>query len=196
MHKFARRCFSQATGKKLSIVGISGSLRKGSYNTALLRAAQKLVPADVELTVAEIGDLPMFNEDLENSPTAAVTRFKAAVAAADAVLFVTPEHNYSVPAALKNAIDQGSRPPGKSVWAEKPIGLMSASMGSLGGIRAHLQLRQMFSPMPVFHGGGPTADVMVGSAHERIKDGKLEPFTEKKVQEYLELFAKWVRKQQ
>ncbi|MCL4403746.1 NAD(P)H-dependent oxidoreductase, partial [Patescibacteria group bacterium] len=104
----------------IKILGISGSLRKGSYHTQLLKAAQSLAPQGVTVDIAGIGDLPLFNQDLEQDPPESVKELKRRIKESDAVLFVTPEYNYSVPGVLKNAIDWASRPYGDSAWSGKP----------------------------------------------------------------------------
>ncbi len=128
--------------RKISILGFAGSLRHGSYNRALLRAASGLVPEEASLKIFELDGIPLFNQDLETSPPEIVKEFKNKIGAADAILMVTPEHNYSIPAALKNAIDWASRPYGDNSFEGKPVAIMSASTGMLGGSRAQYHLRQ------------------------------------------------------
>lgn len=131
-------------GEIISIGGIAGSLRKGSFNKAVLRAALRLLPEESVLEIIELDGIPGFNEDDEQSfPTAART-FKAKVKAADAILIVTPEYNYSVPGVLKNAIDWASRPYGDSAWNGKPVAILGASPSMLGTARAQYHLRQSF----------------------------------------------------
>jgi chromate reductase len=120
----------------VNILGIAGSLRQGSYNRATLRAAQALVPSGVTLDSFDLDGIPGFNQDHETQPPATVTELKARVRAADAILFVTAEYNYSIPGVLKNAIDWASRPFGDSAWNGKPVALMGASIGMLGSARA------------------------------------------------------------
>jgi chromate reductase len=126
------------------ILGISGSLRKGSFNTALLRAAAELVPSGATLTVSEsIGTLPLYNDDLrEAGPPPEVLAFRDQVANADAILMVSPEYNYSIPGPLKNAIDWGSRPPNQP-FHDKTLAIMGASPGMLGTGRMQYHLRQV-----------------------------------------------------
>jgi len=126
------------------ILGINGSLRKQSFNRMALQAAQKLVPADTTLDICELDGIPLFNQDEEKNPVPAVTKFKAAIRAADAILFATPEYNYSIPGVLKNAIDQAARPYGDSAWAGKPVAIIGASVGVIGTARAQYHLRQTF----------------------------------------------------
>ena len=118
--------------QQISILGFAGSLRKGSYNRALLRAALELVPDDANLEVFELDGIPLFNQDRESSPPEKVKEFKEKIQAADAILIVTPEYNYSMPGVLKNAIDWASRPYGNNSFEGKPVALMSASTGILG----------------------------------------------------------------
>ncbi len=125
-----------------NVAVIIGSLRKDSFTRKIVKAAAGLAPKSMKLDIAEIGDLPIYNQDNDANPAAAVTAFKAKIAAADAILFATPEHNRSVPAALKNAIDTASRPYGQSMWNGKPAAIISTSMGALGGFGANHHLRQ------------------------------------------------------
>jgi chromate reductase len=130
--------------KQMAILGFAGSLRQGSYNKALLRAALELVPHDTNLEIFELNGIPLFNQDLESSPPEEVKEFKRKIKASDAMLIVTPEYNFSIPGVLKNAIDWASRPYGDSVFEGKPVAMMSASTGMLGGARAQYHLRQSF----------------------------------------------------
>jgi chromate reductase len=128
--------------KAIDVAVIVGSLRKGSVNRMIAQALIEMAPASLQLAIVEIGDLPHYNMDLEAAPPAAWTAFREKIKAAGAVLFVTPEFNRSVPGALKNALDVGSRPYGKSVWAGKPGAVVSASPGGIGGFGANHHLRQ------------------------------------------------------
>jgi chromate reductase len=130
--------------QKISILGFAGSLRQGSYNRALLRAALELLPGDASLAIFELDGIPPFNQELEGSPPEKVKEFKRKIKAADALLIATPEYNYSVPGVLKNAIDWASRPYGDNAFEGKPVAIMSASTGMLGGARAQYHLRQSF----------------------------------------------------
>ncbi len=158
--------------RPIRILGIAGSLRNGSYNKAALRAADKLVPADAVLETFDLDGLPIFSEDLEREVPARVREFKERIRAADAVLFVTPEYNYSIPGVLKNAIDWASRPYGDSAWTGKPAALMGVSVGRLGTARAQYHLRQMlvFLNMPAVN----QPEVMIGNAARQFDaDGHL-----------------------
>lgn len=137
---------SQATEKpkpRIKILGISGSGRKGSYNTALLEAAKELAPENVLLEIYDVSKLPLYNQDLDETMPPSVKEFKRKIREADAILFASPEHNYTVTAVLKNAIEWGNRPPGDASWDGKPAAMMSASSGARGGARAQLHLRQI-----------------------------------------------------
>src|SRR6266511_4731982 len=130
--------------KPIRILGIAGSLRRKSFNRAALRAAQQFVPEGAVLDIFELDGIPPFNEDDERQPPARVVELKKRIREADAVLFVTPEYNYSIPGVLKNAIDWASRPYGDSAWTDKPAAIMGASVGTLGTARAQYHLRQVF----------------------------------------------------
>ncbi len=124
------------------ILGFAGSLRQGSYNKALLRAAGELLPSGASLETFDLEGIPFFNQDLEENLPERVKEFKSRIRAAQAVLIVTPEYNFSLPGLTKNALDWASRPPKDSVWPGKPVAIMSASTGMLGGSRAQYHLRQ------------------------------------------------------
>lgn len=126
-----------------NVAVLVGSLRKASYNRKMAHALVALAGADLRLRIVEIGGLPFYNEDTEAAgPPGAWVEFRQAIAAADAVLFITPEYNRSLPAVLKNALDVGSRPYGHSVWNGKPGGIVSVSPGAIGGFGANHHLRQ------------------------------------------------------
>lgn len=128
-----------------SIAVLVGSLRKASYNLKIAQILTQLAPSSLQLKMIQISDLPFYNEDIDtNNPPVSYTRFRNEVAACQGVLFVTPEYNRSLPAVIKNAIDVGSRPYGKSVWSKKPAAVISVSQGSVGGFGANHHLRQSF----------------------------------------------------
>lgn len=157
---------------KIRILGIVGSLRQGSFNRYALQAAQELLPDDAELELAHLQGIPVFNQDDEMSPPAIVTEFKQKILAADAILFATPEYNYSLPGGLKNAIDWASRPYGQSAWLGKTAAVMGASPGNFGTARAQYDLRKILVSlnMPVV----VQPEVMIGNAAERFdSNGKL-----------------------
>jgi len=150
----------------IKILGIPGSLRKNAYSTGLLRAAVDVVPEDAKVEIAEIQGFPVFNQDEEGNPPEVVRRFKEKVRAADAVLFSLNEHNYGLSAAEKNALDWGSRPYPESVWNGKPAGMMSASVGMIGGARAQYELRQSMVFLNMFPINRP--EVIVGMAAQKF----------------------------
>jgi len=130
---------------------IVGSLREGSINRKVARSICGLRGDNLDCSMIEIGDLPLYNQDLDTDPPEQWTRFRKQVGEADGVLFVSPEYNRGIPGVLKNAIDVGSRPYGRSVWDRKPAAIISASPGAIGGFGANHQLRQacVFLNMPV-----------------------------------------------
>ena len=146
------------------ILGIAGSLRKGSYNKKLIRVAQQMVPSGATMEVFDLIGIPPFSEDDEKSPPQKVTDFKKAIRAADAILFATPEYNYSIPGVLKNAIDWASRPYGDSAWIGKSAAVVGASIGRFGSARAQYHLRQVCVYLDVDLLNQP--EVMVGNASE------------------------------
>ena len=180
--------------KPLTILGIAGSLRKGSYNRAALRAAQQLVPKDAQIEIFELDGIPPFNQDEEQNPPERVALFKGRIRAADAILFVTPEYNYSVPGVLKNAIDWASRPYGDNAWEGKPVAVMGASVGTLGTARAQYHLRQSF----VFFNMHPVnqPEVMISNAAQRFDEqGNLtDQKTKEFIRKLLERLVDWTRK--
>lgn len=136
----------------INVAVLVGSLRKGSFSKSIALALKELAAPAIALDLVEIGDLPLYNQDLDTDAAPATwTRFRADITRADAVLFVTPEYNRSVPGSLKNALDVGSRPYGKSVWGGKPAAIVSVSPGLLGAFGANHHLRQplVFLNMPV-----------------------------------------------
>jgi chromate reductase len=179
---------------KVRILGIAGSLRRGSYNQAALRAAKLLVPENSEIDLFQLDDIPMFNEDDEKRPPSSVVELEKRIRTADAVLFVTPEYNYSIPAVLKNAIDWASRPYGDSAWFGKPAAIMGASLGPIGTTRAQQHLRQILVALNLFLLNKPEV-VIADAAHRFNEDGNLihEP-TEQLIQELLKNLVDWTRR--
>ena len=181
-------------GTKISILGFAGSLRKGSYNKSLLRAAQEMVPEDATLEVFDLERIPPFNQDLENQPPEKVKEFKTKIRAADAILIATPEYNYSIPGVLKNAIDNASRPYGDNAFNGKPAAIMGASIGMLGTARAQYHLRQSMVFLNMFPLNQP--EVMVPFVQEKIdQNGRLtDQKTREKIKELLEALVLWTKK--
>jgi chromate reductase len=180
--------------RQITILGFAGSLRKGSYNKAILRAALELSPQDVKLEIFDLEGIPPYNMDLENRMPEKVKEFKAKIRAADAILIATPEHNYSVPGVLKNAIDWASRPYGDNSFEGKPVGIMSASTGMLGGARAQYHLRQMFVFLDMHPVNRP--EVIVAFAGEKIDDkGRVtDGKTREKIKELLGSLVAWTNR--
>jgi chromate reductase len=179
---------------KLSILGFAGSLRQGSYNSALLRAAQEMVPSEANLEIFDLAGIPPFNQDLENRPAERVMEFKAAIRAAGALLIATPEYNYSMPGVLKNALDSASRPYGDNALDGKPVAIMGASVGMLGTARAQYHLRQSCVFLNMHPLNRP--EVMVPFAQEKVDEqGRLtDSKTREKIKELLEALILWARR--
>ncbi len=158
-----------STSRKVAV--FVGSLRKDSFNRKVANLLAALAPASLQLEMIEIGQLPIYNQDDDTSPPAAWVSFRQQVKAADAVLFVTPEYNRSVPAVLKNALDVGSRPYGHSVWDRKPGAIVSVSPGAIGGFGANHHLRQslVFLNVPTMQ----QPEAYIGGV-ERLFDAKGE----------------------
>ncbi len=171
-----------------------GSLRKESFNRKLAMALSALTPPSLKLDLVEIGQLPLYNQDEDTNPPALWTAFRERVANADAVLFVTPEHNRSVPAALKNAIDIGSRPYGKNVWNGKPGAVISVSPGAIGAFGANHHLRQslVFLNVPVM----PQPEAYIGGADKLFDaEGKItNAGTREFLGKYMAAFADWIER--
>jgi len=180
--------------KTVTILGFAGSLRKNSYNKALLRAAIELLLKGAKLEIFDLEGIPPFNQDLENRMPEKVKDFKAKIRAADAILIATPEHNYSMPGVLKNAIDWASRPYGDNSFEGKPVALASASPGMLGGARAQYHLRQVCVSLNMHLINRP--EVFVAFAAEKIdENGRLmDERAGKLIEELLENLVDWTRR--
>lgn len=187
----------EAPKQPLTILGIAGSLRRGSYNRGLIRAAIQLAPAGIELVSHDLGDLPLYNADVEaQGDPQPVARLKRAIAAADAQLIATPEYNHCVPGVLKNAIDWASRPPRRSVLTGKPVAMMGASTGGGGTARAQAHLRDGLA-----YTNGlvlPLPEVLVSSAATKFDDESnlTDAGTRDEIRDLLKALAAWVRRLQ
>src|SRR6476619_4498556 len=148
--------------RQLNIAVIVGSLRRDSFNAKLARAIAKLAPVDFTFKHSQIGDLPLYNQDDDANQASPVKRLKAEITEAQGLLFVTPEYNRSVPGVLKNAIDHASRSYGKNSWAGKPAGILSASIGAIGGALAQQHLRNVLAYLDVPAFGQPEAFIKIG----------------------------------
>jgi len=179
-----------ATERKVAV--LVGSLRKDSLNRKMAHVLIGLAPPGLKLGIVEIGALPLYNADDDDAPTPAVNAFRDALRNADAVLFVTPEYNRSVPGVLKNAIDVGSRPYGKSVFAGKPGAVVSVSPGAIGGFGANQHLRQsmVFLDVPMLQ----QPEMYVGGAAALFDDkgGLAKESTADFLKKFLQAFARWI----
>lgn len=180
---------------QIRILGFAGSLRKASYNRALLRAAQARAPAGVTLEIFDLIDVPLYNGDVEAAgDPAGVVALKQAIRQADGLLIATPEYNHGVAAVTKNAVDWASRPPNGAALSGKPVGIIGASPGMTGSARGQSQLRQAFEFTNSYC--MPQPELLVARAHEKFDDeGRLsdEP-TGRYLVRYLDAFAAWVRR--
>ena len=181
---------------RISILGISGSGRKRSYNTSLLEAAKQLLPRDATLEVVDVSKLPLYNQDLEHDLPEPVKDLKKKIRSADAILIATPEHNYSVTAVLKNAIEWGNRPPGNASWSGKPAAVISASTGLRGGVRAQLHLRQIMIELNMYPINRPL--LLVANATDKFsEDLRLtDDETIQTLRDVLSSLVEWARRLQ
>jgi chromate reductase len=177
-----------------SVAVLVGSLRRESLNRKLAMALAALAPSSLQLRIVEIGALPLYDQDQEADPPAAVGDFKRAIAAADAALFVTPEYNRSVPGVLKNAIDHASRPYGESAWQGKPAAVITLSPGALGGFGANHHLRQslVFLDMPTM--AQPEAYVGNGAKLFGDDGSIVVPQTREFLEKFMAAFAAWIER--
>lgn len=176
-----------------TVAVLVGSLRKESFNRKTANALIAMAPAALKLTIHEIGQLPLYNQDLDTAtPPAEWKAFRDGIRGADSLLFVTPEYNRSVPGVLKNAIDVGSRPSGHSVYNGKPGGVISVSPGAIGGFGANHALRQSFVFLNVPAMQQPEA--YIGNAAKLFDDqGKLtDDSTREFLQKFLQAFTQWI----
>lgn len=178
--------------KKIAL--IVGSLRKESYNRKIAEEMIRLSEGKLEMKIVEIADLPLYTEDLDQNPPEAWTSFREQIKGADGLLIVSPEYNRTIPGALKNAVDVGSRPYGSSVWPGKPGAVVTSSVSSLGGLAANHHIRQAFVFVDVPLMQQPEA--YIGNAAEIFKeDGKtLVADTEKFLSDFIDAFHQWVEK--
>ncbi len=187
----------QGSNHALTVLGIAGSLRRDSYNRGLIRAAIELSPAGTKLVAHDLGDLPLYNADVEaQGDPQPVARLKRAIAASDALLIATPEYNHCVPGVLKNAIDWASRPPRNSVLTGKPVAIMGASTGGGGTARAQAHLRDGLA-----YTNGlvlPLPEVLVSSAAAKFdaESNLTDAETRDEVRDLLKALAAWVRRLQ
>lgn len=181
-----------STSQKVAV--LVGSLREASLNRRAAQVLAALAPAGMELQIVEIGQLPLYNQDLDDAPPQAWVSFRDQIKRADAVLFVTPEYNRSVPGGLKNAIDVGSRPYGQSAWSGKPGAVMSVGPGALGGFGANHHLRQsmVFLDVPMMQ----QPEAYVGGAANLFDDAGAitNESTRKFFANFITAFSVWIEK--
>ena len=172
---------------------VVGSLRKDSFNRKLADALVKLAPKDFSFTQVEIGDLPLYNQDDDANPAASVKRMKAEITAAQGVLFVTPEYNRSIPGVLKNALDHGSRPYGKSAWGGNPAGVIGISVGAIGTALAQQHLRNIIAylDMPTLTQPEAFLQMKDGMFND---DGSIGEGSLKFLQGWMDKYVAWVKK--
>lgn len=175
------------------IAVIVGSLRRDSFNRKLADAVVKLASPEFSFKQVQIGDLPLYNQDDDSSPAESVKRMKAEIAAAQGLLFVTPEYNRSIPGVLKNAIDHASRPYGQSVWAGKPAGILGVSVGAIGTSMAQQHLRNILAYLNVPTLGQPEAFIQA-KANLFDQSGNIGTDSKEFMQAWMDYYLAWVKK--
>jgi chromate reductase len=180
--------------KKYNIGVLVGSLRKESFNKKIARVLMANAPSNLNFEVIEIGDLAHYSEDAEDNVPAAWTAFRGKIKRLDAFLFVTPEYNRSVPSVLKNALDVASRPWGQNLWSGKPAGVVSSSIGAIGGFGANHHLRQslVFLNVPTMQ----QPEAYIGNAASLFDDAGqvINEHTKELLTDYMQAYAAWVEK--
>lgn len=178
--------------KKITV--IVGSLRKESYNRKIANELIRLTKGNLDLEIVEIGNLPLYNEDLDENPPQEWIEFRQKIKDSEGILIISPEYNRTIPGALKNAVDVGSRPYGSSVWPGKPGAVITSSVSPLGGLAANHHIRQAFVFIDVTLMQQPEA--YIGNASKIFKeDGKsFVDETEKIMQKFVDSFTDWVNK--
>jgi len=180
---------------ELKVLGVAGSLRRGSFNAAALRAAGELLPAGMTLEIFDLAPIPLYNADVDAAgQPESVIRLKQAIGAADAILIATPEYNYSVSGVLKNAIDWASRPPAKTPFHARPVAIMGASSGLFGTVRAQVHLRQILQSNNALV--MPKPEVHITQAAGKFDDaGRLaDETTRAHITKFLAALAEWARR--
>ena len=178
--------------KKIAV--LVGSLRKDSFNLKVANIFKQIAPQSLSLDIIEIGDLPFYNEDIDtDTPPKSYDRFRQEIANCNGVIFVTPEYNRGLPAVIKNALDVGSRPYGKSVWSKKPAAVISVSQGAIGGFGANHQLRQsfVFLDMPTLQ----QPEAYIGNINNAFdENGNMNEKTKEFLSAIINSYAHWVEK--
>ena len=186
---------TDTSGSTIRVAGVVGSLREASHNRALLRAAMTVQPVGMEIVDVDLRDLPLYDEDLERAgETPEIASFKARIAEADAILFVTPEYNYSIPGVLKNAIDWGSRPSGKGPMMRKPVAVMGCSVGPVGTRRAQVHLRSIFTALDLWDLKKPEITIAKASGLFDETGALTDEATRDQVRALLVAFGEWTRR--
>lgn len=178
---------------QLNIAVIVGSIRKDSLNQKLADALAKLAPPEFSFRKVRIDDLPLYNQDDDGQPAAAVTRLRQEIKAADGLLFLTPEYNRSIPGVLKNAIDHASRPWGQSVWGGKPAAVLGVSVGTIGTALAQQHLRNILSYLDVPALGQPEVFLQAKEGLFDV-DGGIGPDSRQFLQDWMGRYVAWVRR--
>jgi chromate reductase len=178
----------------MKILGVSGSGRKGSYNWGLLEAAKEMLPDSTTLEIFDVSRFPLYTQDHEHDPPPEVRLFKQKIRQSDAILFATPEHNYTITAVLKNAIEWGNRPGGDNSWNGKPAAIVSASSGPRGGARSQLHLRQILVDLNMYAINQP--QLLLARAQDSFdSDLKLkDPQSRETLKTILQTLASWTKK--
>lgn len=178
--------------KKIAV--LVGSLRKDSFNLKVAKVFQEIAPPSLSLQIIQIGDLPLYNEDIDtDSPPLSYTSFRKELADCQGVIFVTPEYNRGLPAVIKNALDVGSRPYGKSIWSKKPAAVVSVSQGAIGGFGANHQLRQslVFLDMPILQ----QPEAYIGNVNASFDEsGHITAKSKEFLTVIINSYASWVEK--
>lgn len=177
--------------KTYAIAVFVGSLRKDSFNRKLANVLTKLGPSDFNFKIAEIGDLPLYDQDDDDRPADAVKRLKAAISAAQGLLFVTPEYNRSIPGVLKNALDHASRPYGQSAWAGKPAGVIGVSIGQIGTALAQQHLRNILAYLDVPTMGQPEAFLRADQVFDEA--GNLSNESRPHLLKWMDRYVAWIK---
>ena len=178
--------------KNIRIALVVGSLRKESFNRQLANAFVKMKPDGVDFALVEIGDLPLYNQDDDAHQSDSVKRMKSELAQFDGVIFVTPEHNRTIPAALKNALDHGSRPPGQNVWGKKPAAIIGVSPGAVGTALAQQHLRSVLATLDMPTLCQPEMFIQLKEGFF-AEDGSVGEGSHKFIQNWLGQVINWIR---
>jgi chromate reductase len=177
---------------QIRVAYVVGSLRRESINRKLAEAVIRLAPQSLTFAELKIGDLPPYNQDDDANQSAQTKRLKAEVNSAQGLLFVTPEYNRSIPGVLKNALDHASRPYGQNAWAGKPAGILSGSIGSIGGALAQQHLRNVLAYLDVPTLNQPEAFIQIGEGFFDALGGIANPNSKKFLQTWIDRYATWL----